>query len=91
MMMMISMMMMVSMMMSCSSWAWFWISGNREKLQISDKLTKIAPETTPTKMTNRRVDSANQNADSVAKLLCLGMVPIFFVAIIKVFDVTFSL
>ena len=36
------------------------------------KLTKIAPETTPTKMTNRRVDSASQNVGSVAKMTLFG-------------------
>ena len=56
-----------------------------------DKLTKIAPETTPTKMTNRRVDSANQNVGSVAKMTLFEHGAHFFVAIIIEFDVTFSL
>ena len=42
-------------------------------------------------MTNRRVDSANQNVDSVAKITLFGDGAHFFVAIIIVFDVTFSL
>ena len=42
-------------------------------------------------MTNRRVDSANQNVGSVAKMTLFEHGAHFFVAIIIEFDVTFSL